>query len=213
VGSGVSPAHTYARVGTYTVTMEVADSFGLVSAPVSHIVTVDEAPTARLVAKSHHPEAGLPVSFSSSGSRDPDGSIVSYRWQFGDGKTGSRANPKHVYRKPGTYTVTLTVIDSAGFRAVATATVTVAARITHASVQTRRQSRYLLVRTDGPGEVTFGKQSIHLRRAGTARFRLPLSFSQDTTLARQGKLVLTIALKFAPSIGAVERTTTKLTLT
>jgi hypothetical protein len=68
------------------------------------------------------------------------------------------------------------------------------------------------VTTDGAGEVTFGKQSIHLRRAGTARFPLPLSFSQDTTLARQGKLVLEVALKFAPSIGAVERTTTKVTV-
>ncbi len=212
VGSGVSPAHTYARAGVYTVAMEVADSFGLVSPPVSHQVTVDEAPGASLVAKSQHPEAGLPVPFSSSGSRDPDGSIVSYGWQFGDGKTGSRANPKHVYRKPGTYRVTLTVIDSAGFRAVATTTITVAARITHASIQTRQQRRYLLVTTNGPGEVTFGKQSIQLRRAGTVRFRLPLSFSQDTTLAQQGKLVLKLTLEFAPSIGAVERTTTKVTL-
>ena len=212
VGSGVSPAHTYARVGTYTVTMEVADSFGLLSAPVSHQVTVDEAPGARLVVKSHHPEAGLPVSFSGAGSRDPDGSIVSYRWQFGDGKTGSAVTPKHVYRKPGSYSVTLTVIDSAGFRAVGTAEVTVAARITHASVQTRQQSRFLLVTTDGAGEVTFGKRSIHLRRAGTARFPLPLSFSQDTTLAQQGKLVLEVTLKFAPSIGAVERTTAKVTV-
>jgi PKD repeat protein len=213
VGSGVSPTHTYARPGTYTVTLAVRDSFGLVSAPVSQQVTVDEAPSARLAATSRDPEAGLPVSFSGARSSDPDGSIVSYRWQFGDGRSGSGVSPKHVYSKPGTYSVTLTVRDSAGFRAVATGTVTVAARITHASLQLRHQRRYLLVTTDGPGKLTFGKRSVHLRRAGTVRFRLSLSFSQQATLARQGKLVLELAVKFAPSVGAVERTTAKVTLT
>ena len=105
------------------------------------------------------------------------------------------------------------MIDSSGFSAVASATVTVAGRITHTSVQIRRQRLYLLVTTDGPGKVTFGKRSIHLRRAGTARFPLSLSSSQQTTLAHRGKLKLQLKLVFAPSVGAVERTKTKITFT
>jgi heat shock protein HslJ/PKD repeat protein len=51
-----------------------------------------------------------------SGSRSVAGSnpIVTYRWDFGDGRTASGANIQRAYPKPGTYTVTLTVVDSVG---------------------------------------------------------------------------------------------------
>src|SRR5690606_11613428 len=43
------------------------------------------------------------------------GSSLSYNWDFGDGTGNSAvANPGHVYNAPGTYTVTLTVSNSAG---------------------------------------------------------------------------------------------------
>ncbi len=58
--------------------------------------------------------AGNAVSFSSAGSSDPDGSIVSYSWDFGDGATSSAANPSHTYASAGTYTVSLTVTDDQG---------------------------------------------------------------------------------------------------
>lgn len=47
-------------------------------------------------------------------SRDPDGWIVSWRWDFGDGHTSSERNPSHRYSRPGTYTVTLEVTDDDG---------------------------------------------------------------------------------------------------
>lgn len=52
--------------------------------------------------------------FDASGIFDPDGSIVSYQWDFGDGTTGFGENPVHTYYTPGMYTVVLTVIDSTG---------------------------------------------------------------------------------------------------
>ncbi len=51
---------------------------------------------------------------------DPDGSPVSYTWDFGDGDTAMQRNPSHVYTDKGVYTVTLTVRDDDG--AVGTAT-------------------------------------------------------------------------------------------
>jgi len=36
--------------------------------------------------------------------------IIEWRWYFGDGKVGTEQHPTHVYRDPGSYTVTLTVV-------------------------------------------------------------------------------------------------------
>jgi PKD repeat protein len=47
-------------------------------------------------------------------STDSDGIIVSWFWDFGDGKTSSNKNPSHWYRGYGTYTITLTVTDDDG---------------------------------------------------------------------------------------------------
>lgn len=57
---------------------------------------------------------GIAISFSSAGSTDPDGSISSYSWDFGDGNTSTQANPSHAYASAGTYNVTLTVTDNGG---------------------------------------------------------------------------------------------------
>lgn len=54
------------------------------------------------------------ISFNGSCSGDPDGSIVSYAWNFGDGAVGSGVNPSHTYYSTGTYTITLTVTDNSG---------------------------------------------------------------------------------------------------
>jgi PKD repeat protein len=56
----------------------------------------------------------LAVSFDSSGSGDPDGTIASYDWDFGDGAHSTQANPNHTYGSANTYTVTLTVTDDDG---------------------------------------------------------------------------------------------------
>jgi PKD repeat protein len=57
----------------------------------------------------------LSGSFDASDSQDPDGSITSYDWDFGDGSLhGSGQTATHTYATPGPYTVTLTVTDNDG---------------------------------------------------------------------------------------------------
>jgi len=58
--------------------------------------------------------AGQPVTLDASGSLDPDGSVVSYSWDFGDGQSGEGPQPQHIYREAGTYTATVTVTDDVG---------------------------------------------------------------------------------------------------
>jgi len=58
--------------------------------------------------------AGTPLSFDGSGSTDPDGTIVAYAWDFGDGATGSGPTPSYTYTTAGLYTVSLTVTDNDG---------------------------------------------------------------------------------------------------
>jgi len=66
------------------------------------------------------------VKFDGSGSYDPDGSIVFYRWNFGDGSGEIlEMSPTHIYGEAGTYTVTLTVIDNNGTSDTKTTTVTI----------------------------------------------------------------------------------------
>jgi len=65
------------------------------------------------------------VSFSSAGSNDPDGTIASYLWDFGDGATSSNANPSHTYTADGAFNVSLTVTDDNGATASDNTTATI----------------------------------------------------------------------------------------
>ncbi|HEX9394498.1 MAG TPA: PKD domain-containing protein [Gemmatimonadales bacterium] len=103
-----NPSHTYAAGGSYTVTLTVTDNLGATNS-VSHGVTVNQPPLAAFSPSC----SGDTCSFTSTSS-DPDGSITSYIWAFGDGATSTVQNPSHTYTTGGTYTVTLTVTDNLG---------------------------------------------------------------------------------------------------
>jgi chitodextrinase len=59
---------------------------------------------------------GTAVTFNGSGSSDPDGTITSYAWDFGDGTSGTGSIVTHAYSASGSKTVTLTVTDNSGAR-------------------------------------------------------------------------------------------------
>ena len=68
---------------------------------------------------------GTAVTFNGTGSSDPDGTIASYAWTFGDNGTAAVASPSKTYTTAGTYTVTLTVTDNRGASATRTASIAV----------------------------------------------------------------------------------------
>lgn len=72
----------------------------------------NQQPIASFTADPTSGSAPLSVDFDASGSRDSDGEIVSYTFDFGDGTTTSGAANSHTYSEAGEYTVTLTVADN-----------------------------------------------------------------------------------------------------
>ena len=63
------------------------------------------------------PYGGTYVQFDASSSYDPDGYIVSYYWDFGDGSSTTTTDPysDHEYWPSGNYVATVTVTDNEGF--------------------------------------------------------------------------------------------------
>ena len=75
--------------------------------------------------------AGVPILFDGTGSSDPDGTITSYQWNFGDGRTGTGPTPTHTYSLAGDYTVTLTVTDNGALTDNDQTTATVTGAVIH----------------------------------------------------------------------------------
>jgi PKD repeat protein/C1A family cysteine protease len=87
--------------------------------------TVNQIPVAHITADQTAGTAPLLVHFDGTGSSDPDGSIVSYQWTFGNGQTANGATASVTYDTPGTYEATLTVTDNSGATGTATLVITV----------------------------------------------------------------------------------------
>jgi PKD repeat protein len=69
----------------------------------------------------------LDCAFDGSGSYDADGPLASYAWNFGDSSSASESIADHSFAAEGSYTVTLTVVDSMGSSDSETKTLSVSA--------------------------------------------------------------------------------------
>ena len=127
-GTGATTTHAYSLPGSYAARLTVTDSNGVSATSTAQIVSVGDGtpPTAIFVSSPGEPIAGKSVFFNAGQSTaGPGRSIVSYRWNFGDGDTGSGVTRSHTYDEEGTFVVVLTVTDDVGQKATASGTVTV----------------------------------------------------------------------------------------
>ena len=114
-GSGVMPTHVYASAGTFDVTLTVTDDGGASDAQsTTATITAQPLPPVADAGGPYSAVVGSPVSLDGNNSADPDGSIVTHAWNFGDGGTATGSAPTHTYSVDGTFAVTLTVTDSDG---------------------------------------------------------------------------------------------------
>jgi PKD repeat protein len=104
--------------GIYVVSLTVTDDFGATNTTsVSINVTPPDniLPLAILAVDKNSGVINDTFAFNVSGSRDPDGSIILYQLDFGDGSTTQFVNPTlvyHVYKSVGIYTAKLSVTDN-----------------------------------------------------------------------------------------------------
>jgi PKD repeat protein len=82
--------------------------------------TDNEPPTAEFIFSPTTGVCPVEITFDASSCEDPDGTIASYSWDFGDGGRGGGAVVKHTYTNSGTYMVSLVVRDNLGSSAVKT---------------------------------------------------------------------------------------------
>jgi len=111
-------SHSYDEAGTYEVCLKVKDDDGATDRECIKIKIIREKrkPVAKVKANPISGRVPLVVRFDGSDSYDPDGKIVSYDWEFGNGRTGQGKKIGYAYLKPGTYTAVLTVTDNDGLK-------------------------------------------------------------------------------------------------
>jgi PKD repeat protein len=105
------------RVSDYLTTEKTAKvtaESGAKKVDIEVKVEENESPVAEFSISPAKPTVGETVYFNASLSSDPDGRIVSWSWNFGDGAKAGGQDASHIYDVAGTYTVTLKVIDDSG---------------------------------------------------------------------------------------------------
>jgi len=104
------------RAGSYVFDLTVRDEMGGVAQDSITVTVWSRAPFAVVTADRRVAEVGAPLAFDGTASYDPDGVIVSYVFEFGDGSapTAVAGLARHTYDQAGTYSVLLTVVDDDG---------------------------------------------------------------------------------------------------
>jgi PGF-CTERM protein len=128
LGAGLEVFHRYTKPGIYVVLLTVKDDRGATGSATETIYVMNIPPVAR---------AGEDIStitlekvwFSGAASSDPDGEVVQYRWDFGDGTQASGPLVAHAYQHSGPYMVRLIVVDDSGATSSASVNATVENRL------------------------------------------------------------------------------------
>jgi chitodextrinase len=86
------------------------------SIPLTHSADQDNQPPVADIDGPRFARRGHPAAFDGTNSFDPDGKVVGWTWDFGDGQRADGANVEHTFLSQGVYTVHLTVVDQMGVR-------------------------------------------------------------------------------------------------
>ena len=117
-GTGENLHHIIVDEGQYTIVLKVVVEEGRIGTASESIEILhrNESPVASLDStyggEGQNVKVNSLVFFDGGSSSDPDGDVLSFEWDFGDGNTGEGLRPNHFYDTVGNFTVTLTVEDT-----------------------------------------------------------------------------------------------------
>jgi PKD repeat protein len=112
-GSGKVVTHEYRHGGTFSVSLTVTDNKGASSSSEGRVdVDNSKLPLAMFTVSPSSGTIDTTFSFNASQSHDPDGTIINYFWNFGDGNSANGQQVQHKYQQQGAFGVTLTVTDN-----------------------------------------------------------------------------------------------------
>jgi PKD repeat protein len=109
-----NPIFTYVTAGNLYASWTAEDGLGAARTTLVNVQPGNTPPVAILGADPDHGPAPLLVQFTATESHDPDGTIASYHWDFGDGSSSTASVVSRTFLLPGSYLVTLTVTDNFG---------------------------------------------------------------------------------------------------
>jgi DNA-binding beta-propeller fold protein YncE len=192
-------------------------------APEAIAITPDQAPVAAFTHATARP--GVPASFVGASSRDPDGSIARFEWDFGDGQAIADGGPapSHTYVRPGSYRVTLTLTDNEGCSTslkftgqTAFCNESTSARLAHSVSVAYPAIRVRCPKRAGPGSCRYRLTAVSKRRRGktmtkVAKAKVKAGRSKVVSLRPKRKFAARLAAARKPLIrekvtidGAVE---------
>jgi len=120
-----NPTHKFPDDGIFNVSLTVIDADGSTNTVIKQVSVLNVAPTADFnVVFSPKPTINEDIMFLDQSS-DPDGVVVSWFWDFGDGTTSTSQNVTHRYFTVGTFIVNLTVTDDDGGTAIISKSITI----------------------------------------------------------------------------------------
>jgi len=113
--TGRTVTHTYNTKGTFDIVLTITDDDGRQNHETKSI-DVDETPLPE-PEFTFSPTTGywpLLVYFTATKALGPDGTEVTYNWNFGDGGAGSGRKTSHTFATKGTFNIVLTITDNVG---------------------------------------------------------------------------------------------------
>ncbi len=113
ISTSENPVYTFSTVGSYAVSLGATNAAGSNTTTIPAFVTVTNAaspPITSFIADIQSGTAPLTVQFTDTSGNSP----IGWQWSFGDGSMSTDQNPSYTYTQSGTYSVSLTAVNSGG---------------------------------------------------------------------------------------------------
>jgi PKD repeat protein len=181
-----------ASAGTHTLVVKSWDSSGRSFFKSMTLNVTNQQPVAALSVSATSMLVGTSVTASTSGSFDPDGTIVSSRIDFGDGTVVAAVSASHQYKSAGSYTLTAAVTDNTGAASTMSKTVTVNPQFVTIASPTFTSTTSSSINVSGTGFSGYGVTAMQVYLDGSLKAQVSASTINTAVSLAKGTHTLTV---------------------